>query len=124
MKAFSNGTFNPVALKATLVFGDLVDARVSTLEVAVSAHYNVTVFSLKDWVKDSEAKLMLCFLLHHKLRYSIGSLAKAYNVNALFLRNEVIKLYENCLVDASVKCLVDGFFCGINESTCEVLNNV
>ncbi len=124
MRAFSNGTFNPVALEATLVLGNLVDVRVSALELTVSKYYNVNVLALKDWVVDSEAKLMLCFLLHHKLRYSIGSLAKAYNVNALFLRNEVLKIYENCLVDASVKRLVDGFFYSVKHKDCEVLKNV
>lgn len=119
MKAFSNGTFSSVGLKATLVCGDLIDVKVEVFEAIVCDYYKVTKLSLKDWVVDSEAKLMLCFLLHHKLRYSIGSLANTYNVNVLFLRNNVLKIYESCLLDASKKVLVDNF-CELVNDGCKV----
>ena len=121
MKAFSNGTFNPVCLKPTIVLGVLVDERVNLLERLVCDYYNVKLVSLMDWKVDSEAKKMLCFLLYHGLGYSIGSVSKRYNINSLFLRNCIRDLYVNCLSNADEKMLVDGFLYRIKDNDKKVL---
>ena len=110
MKVFGNGTYHDLDIKQSLILGKLVDPRVQILEREVSKHYHVEIPMLSAWQYDTEAKKVLCFLLVRYLQYSIGSVAKAYNINRLYLKNEITNLYKTCLLDANTMGLMDMFF--------------
>lgn len=120
MKANIGITYAQLDIKASLVLGSVVDVNVEKLERVVANYYGVSVLDLKSWTNDSEAKKVMCFLLHHYLNYSIGSIASVYNINRLFLRNCIVNKYVSCLQDASEKAIVDGF---VNSITSNVKSN-
>jgi hypothetical protein len=114
MKLHYNGNYIDANIINTLSIGDVVDVNIELLEQRISAYYGVSVASLTDWMYDTDAKKMLCFLLCHYLHYSIGSVAVKYKINALYLRQYITEQYKNCLLKASEKSLVDGFFNNTN----------
>lgn len=101
MQLLLEHTAMPIDLKNVIVLGKIEDVRVAKLEQSVAAHFGVSVHTLNDWKHDSDAKLMLCFLLCNTLQYSIGSVAKHYAINRLYLKNKIVDQYQKCLLDAS-----------------------
>lgn len=97
MYAFKNGSIVPVNSVNVIETGEVTDARVIKAEKAVIDLYKVTAVELTDWRNNSEAKIMLCFMLHEHLHYSIGSLAKRYKIYHLYLRNQINETYVKCL---------------------------
>lgn len=105
MQVLNNGTYVLPNVIETIALGTVVDERVIRLERAVCDYYKLPVSDLKNWKYDTEAKKMLCFLLHHYLQYSIGSISSKYHINKLYLRNFITDFYKTCLLD-SVKLSV------------------
>jgi hypothetical protein len=109
MIVFDNGAYRLVDVSKALVLGKITDRRVGLLERKVSAYFGVPVASLKEWRADSEAKKWICFLLVHKLQYSVCSVAKSYNINKYFLKTEISNFYKTCLLDVEKQLLMDAF---------------
>lgn len=97
MKVLKNNSLVPVDAKNVIETGKINDLRINKVEAIVTDHYRVTLDSLTDWRTDSNAKVMVCFMLHEHLHYSIGSLAKRYRVYHLRLRNLINETYVKCL---------------------------
>jgi hypothetical protein len=76
MKVLVNGTYVGVDIHDTVTLGCIVDPRVVRLEQLVADHYDININALTDWKDNSDAKKLLCFLLHHHCHYSISSIAK------------------------------------------------
>lgn len=89
----------PIKCHDIVVAGKVVDHRIIAIEDLVAQAFNTTVHELDVFYKDTPAKLMCCFLVHHLLNYSVGSIANKYKVYPLFLRNKIIEHYSKCLQD-------------------------
>jgi hypothetical protein len=109
MRAISGNIYAKLNVKTAISLGSITDVNVNRLEQLVANYYGVNVSGLNDWRNDSEAKKMVCFLLHHHLHYSIGSIAKVYNINRLYLRDCIVNEYINCLQNPEKKAIADGF---------------
>lgn len=102
---------------ASVVLNDaVVDHRIEKMEQSVAAFFEISKHQLNAWQHDTEAKLTICFLLCSKLNYSIGSVAKRYCINRLFLKQNIIKLYTKCLTDAAYMALIDRLATGANNT--------
>lgn len=87
----------PVQAKSIVGLSDVLDVRVTHIEKIVAHNYNIPVHELTTFYRDSDAKVMCCFLLHDMFNYSIGSIAKRYHIDRLFLRTKIIRIYTDCL---------------------------
>jgi hypothetical protein len=76
-------------------FKDGINPEVYKLELIVMQHYSINDVELKDWRYDSEAKIMICYLLQHLHGYSIGALAVRYRVKVLRLKHLLNMFNEN-----------------------------
>lgn len=99
----------PINVSQMLRFGKVIDNRVVKCEQIVAGYFEVSVHDLNTFYRDTEAKLMCCFVLHYVLQYSIGSIAKRYNINAGYLRKNITEYYKKCLLDKAFLRLVKGF---------------
>lgn len=117
MKALLNDTYVNIDIAASIALGAVVDPRVVALESAVANYYGISVHELKAWTNDSDAKKTMCFLLVYHCNYSIGSVAKQYNIYKHFLRNCLSNLCVKWLSDASYRSVVNGFIDGIKYNT-------
>jgi hypothetical protein len=97
MYAFKDNSFVPIHASNVIKTGQIEDKRINAIEKLVTDHYQVAIESLTDWREDNDAKVMVCFMLHEHLHYSIGSLAKRYRVYHLRLRNLINESYVKCL---------------------------
>lgn len=100
MYIFKNNTIIPIDAKEIVLHQNIEDFRIADIEQIVSNYYGVNVSELDVYYRDSDAKLMCCFLLHHLLNYSVGSIAKKYRVFPLFLKNKIQEHYQKCLQDS------------------------
>lgn len=109
-----------VDTKEVLSFGAVQDPRICKIEAIVADYFDTTVHELNVFYKDTEAKILCCFMLHDLFTYSIGSLAVRYNIDRLFLRNKITQIYINCLQDEAdmrrVIALRSAFFCSKKEN--------
>lgn len=92
-----------------LKLGRVTDGRVDHVEQLIANYYGVSVYDLNTFYKDSPAKLMCCFILHHYLNYCIRSVADHYKINAGFLHNNITEYYKKCLTDQAFLKLVNSF---------------
>lgn len=103
----------PIDAKEIVLQQGIEDVRIQEIEQIVSGFYGINVSELDVYYRDTDAKLMCCFLLHHLLNYSIGSISKKYRVFPLFLKNKIQEHYQKCLQDsvfmAQVTELKDAF---------------
>ena len=90
----------PIEAKEIALTQQVVDKRINQIEQLVADAYNTNVSELDVYYRDSDAKLMCCFLLHHLLNYSVGSIAKKYRIFPLFLKNKIQEHYKRCLQDS------------------------
>lgn len=115
MYIFKNNTIIPIDAKEIVLHQNIEDFRIADIEQIVSNYYGVNVSELDVYYRDSDAKLMCCFLLHHLLNYSVGSIAKKYRVFPLFLKNKIQEHYQKCLQDSvfmdQVTELKNAFLC-------------
>lgn len=122
MYVIKNDTVIPVEAKTIVSYGRVHDARIDKIEQIVAGHYNTTVHELNVFYRDTEAKIMCCFLLHDMFNYSIGSIAAKYHIDRLFLRNKIKQQYIKCLQNKAdmqqVTALRSAFFV-INSSPAE-----
>ena len=84
-------------VKDIIVFGTVQDPRIVKIENVVANHFNTTIHELNVFYKDTEAKILTCFLLHDLFAYGISGLAVRYKIDRLFLRNKITQVYINCL---------------------------
>lgn len=98
-----------VHAKPLLKLGGIEDARIDKVQQMVAAHFNINVCELNTWQKDTPAKLMCGFLLHEALGYSVGSIAKRYNIFTGFLQKNITQHYHKCLLDEAFFKLIMGF---------------
>jgi hypothetical protein len=122
MRALVNDIYAKLDVKETIILGSVVDINVQKLEALVADYYGVSVHMLTAWQYDTEAKKMVCFLLHHRFNYSIGSIANHYKINRLHLKNCITKQYVDCLQDANKMAFVDGFINELKSNTSKALN--
>ena len=105
----------PIESKTIVSFGAVHDPRIVKIETVVADFFNTTIHELNVFYKDTDAKILTCFLLHDMFSYSIGSIAKRYNIDSLFLRNKITQTYLNCLQNEAdmqrVIALRTAFFC-------------
>lgn len=109
MKVLVNGTYVGIDIHDTVTLDSVVDPRVVRLEHLVADYFDVNVSVFTNWTNDCDAKKLLCFLLHHHCHYSIGSIAKQYNIYKHYLRTCIKDEYQHCLLDKNRKAFVDGF---------------
>ena len=108
MYVIKGSTIVPVESKKIIVFGAVQDPRIVKVESVVAHYFNTTIHELNVFYHDTDAKVMCCFLLHDMFCYSLGCLAKRYNIDRLYLRNRIMKVYQNCLLQKSaMKEVVD-----------------
>jgi hypothetical protein len=89
--------------KPTKSFGLKVDKKVYFLELAVIQYYSIDEALLKDWRYDSQAKIVICFLLFHVYGYSIGSLSDRYHIYKLRLIDRIKKIYQDLDTDPQLR---------------------
>lgn len=103
----------PLKLKDIVFTEDGRDNDIALLEKIVAGNYNVKVADLDVFYKDSDAKLMCCFLVHDLLKYTVKSIAVKYGVNVWYLHAVIQDYYKKCLQDPAfmdhVKSLTDAF---------------
>lgn len=99
MYIIKNNTVIPVPLKEVVQFGTCQDPRILKVETVVANYFKTTVHELNVFYKDTEAKVMCCFLLHDIFSYSIGSVAARYNIDRFYLQNQITRKYITCLQD-------------------------
>ena len=98
-----------VHAKSLIKLGSIEDVRIDKVEQLVAAHFEVNVWDLNSWHRDTPAKLMCGFLLHEALGYSVGSIANRYNIFTEFLQKNITEHYHKCLLDEAFFKLVMGF---------------
>lgn len=76
---------------------DRTDKRVQLLESLIAEEFNTTIHKLDLFYKDSNAKLMCCFMLHVLFDYSIATIAKQYNINRHFLGKNIREYFVKCI---------------------------
>jgi hypothetical protein len=126
MHIVKENTVFKVEFKQLIKFGTIEDSRINEIETSVSAYYKTTVLEMLDWRKDTDAKLMVCFLLNQKLNYSIPSLANWYGINRHYLRNSIVAQFEKCLTDSLQMRLVDDLAICLdkNNSTLDIASKL
>lgn len=85
------------------------DPKIDQIEQMVAESYGTTVHELNVFYKDTDAKLMCCFLMYDVLGYSIKLLANWYRIYPNFLENKINEHYIRCLHDSDFKATVQGF---------------
>lgn len=113
MYLIKNNTVVPVRLKDLVLTEDKRDNDISIIESIVAEKYHVKVSDLDVFYKDSDAKLMCCFLVHDLLKYTVKSIAVKYGVNVWYLHSKIGDYYKHCIQDAAfmdhVKSLTEAF---------------
>lgn len=99
MYLIRNNSVVPLKLKDIVFTEDGRDNDIALLEKIVADNYNVKVADLDVFYKDSDAKLMCCFLVHDLLKYTIKSIAVKYGVNVWYLHSKIQEYYLQCLRD-------------------------
>lgn len=120
MYAIQNETIVKVDCKNLIKLGAIIDNRVDRLEAIVAKHFCMSVYDLDTFYKDSEGKLMVCFLLHEWLNYSVESIAVKYKIYPNFLQKNIIEYYHKYLINdafcKTVNQLKDAFFDKVKTS--------
>lgn len=120
MYAIKDNTVVKIDAKNIIRLGVIDDARVERMEQIISKAYRIGVQDISVFYNDSDAKIMLCFLLHDMFNYSISSIAERYNIYASFLDKNIREHYHNCLLSKEfynkVALLKDSFFNEIKTS--------
>lgn len=89
-----------LSLPAKNVFvGDKKPEKVKRLEAVIAEDYDINVHELWNWYRDSEAKIMMCFVLIHYMNYVPGSVAKVYKINHHFMMKRIVDLYQIALLN-------------------------
>jgi len=99
MYTIQDNTVVPIQCKDIINIGAIVDHRIERIENLVASHFKTSIHELHAGCRDTESKLMCCFMLHDVCHYSIGSLGAKYNVYHGFLRNKITGIYKKCLQD-------------------------
>lgn len=102
MYVIEDNAIIPIKTKNVISFGTVQDPRIVKVETVVANYFNVNVHHLNLFYKDTDAKVMCCFLLHDLFMYSIGSLGSRYNIDRFFLRHKITQKYIDCLKDNKV----------------------
>lgn len=120
MYAIQNETIVKVDCKNLIKLGAIIDNRVDRLEAIVAKHFCMSVYDLDTFYKDSEGKLMVCFLLHEWFNYSVESIAVKYKIYPNFLQKNIIEYYHKYLINdafcKTVNQLKDAFFDNVKTS--------
>lgn len=106
MYALKNDTVVKGDCKNLIRLGVVNDVRIAKIEEIVAAHFGVNKYDLNTFYKDTPAKLMVCFLLHDMLHYSVPSIAKQYKIYGAFLQKNITEHYHKCLLDKAFFKLV------------------
>lgn len=72
---------------------NITDAVLTHVERIVADAYNVTTTDLHLFYKDSDAKLMCCFLLFDRFDFKQSYLAKHYKINPEYLMQNIVLIY-------------------------------
>lgn len=99
MYVFRENSLVPIALKHIVLTGEVEDFRIKQIEQIIANEYNVSVHELDVYYRDSEAKIMCCFMVHNLLGYSVKSIAKKYKIYPAFLQNKINEHFIKCLED-------------------------
>lgn len=114
MNTLRNNALFKTDIKHLVLTSTNTDLRIGVIEKLVADHYNTTVHELDVWYKNSDEKIMCCFLLHDLLNYTVSSLAHKYNIYPAFLQKNINEHYAKCLTDEAffelVSSLKDAFF--------------
>lgn len=109
MYAIKDNTVVKIDCKEVIRLGVVDDKRVERLELHISKHYRIGVQDLNTFYKDTDAKLMLCFLLHDWFNYSVASIAGRYNIYPAFLQKNITEHYHKCLLSEEFFKLYNSF---------------
>lgn len=120
MYAIQDRAIVKVDCKNLIKLGAITDHRVEKLEAIVAKHFCMSVYDLDTYYKDSEGKLMVCFLLHEWFDYSVESIAVKYKIYPSFLQKNIIEYYHKYLINdafyTTINQLKDAFFNGIKAA--------
>jgi len=99
MYVFRENSILPIALKHIVLTGEVEDYRIKQIEEIVASEFNVSVHDLDTFYRDTEAKIMCCFLVHTLLEYHVNSIAKKYRIYPAFLQTKINELFIKYLQD-------------------------
>lgn len=85
------------------------DPKIDQIEQMVARAYDTKVSELDVFYKDTDAKLMTCFLIYDVLGYNVKIIASWYSIYHRFLQNKIEEHYIKCLQDSGFMAKVTGF---------------
>jgi hypothetical protein len=88
------------------VLGSEVDKRVVLLENKVCDYFYLPKYTLTDWRYDTDAKVLMCFILVKELGYSVSSVAREYNINRGYLRKRIIDIEKDIKYDVELNVVI------------------